>query len=68
MKSIEEYKEYIPACWSEVLEKDNRVTISILESYGPLAVLIYTRIMNLSNDVEEMRELKTIAVISASHI
>ena len=64
VKSIVEYKEFIPSCWGEVLEKDNKVTIAILEQYGPLAVLIYSRIMNLTNEYEEMRELRSIAIFS----
>ena len=65
-KSIEDYKEFIPECWSEVLERDNSISISILESYGPLALLIYTRLMKLSQENEDMRELRVIAVITAA--
>ena len=67
-KSIEDYKEFIPECWSEVLERDNSISISILESYGPLALLIYTRLMRLSHENEDMRELRVIAVITATQI
>jgi len=36
-----------------------------MDAYGPLALLLYTRIMKLSKEYEELRELRVIAVISA---
>jgi len=49
------------------LEKDNPIAIYIIEAYGPLAVLLYNRILQLSKDYIEMRELRIIAVISAAY-
>jgi hypothetical protein len=40
-----------------VLERDNEITINILESYGPLALLIYTRVLRLSHEYDEIKEL-----------
>jgi hypothetical protein len=48
-----------------VLEKDNQIAISLLESYGPLALLLFSRIIRLSKEFEEMRELRIIALITA---
>ena len=49
------------------MEKDNPIAIYIIEAYGPLAVLLYNRILQLSKDYIEMRELRIIAVISAAY-
>lgn len=38
----------------------------IIESYGPFALLLYSRILKLSKDYPEMRELRIIAIISAA--
>ena len=38
-----------------------------MEAYGPFALLLYSRILKLSKEHVEMRELRIIAVISAAH-
>ena len=42
------------------------MTITLLESYGPLALLIYSRIVNLASLDEDMKELKAISVMTSS--
>jgi hypothetical protein len=37
-----------------------------MESFGSLGLLIYCRVMEISQDFEEVRELRTIAVLSAA--
>jgi hypothetical protein len=56
----------IPSCWAEILEKDNQISHSVFEAYGPLALLLYTRILKKSKDFPEMRELRVVAIISAA--
>jgi len=56
----------IPSCWSEILEKDNQISLSIAESYGPLALLLYTRVLKMSRENPDLKELRIIAIISAA--
>ena len=56
----------IPSCWSEILEKDNQISHSVFESYGPLALLLYSRILKLSKENQDLKELRVIAIVSAT--
>lgn len=42
------------------------MVLSFFDNYGPLALLLYTRILKLSKENMDLRELRVIAIITAA--
>lgn len=44
------------------------MSLSVIQSYGPLALLLYTRVLKLSKENADFRELRVVAIISAAQL
>jgi hypothetical protein len=69
IKSIHDLDNQIPAIWKEELlceEHDHSVSVAILESYGPITLLVYNRCIDLASQYIEMKELRSLFLTAAT--
>ena len=61
--SVEDFKDEVPLMWAEeILDSDNETVIgaSIIEDCGPLSLMLYLRVFQLSQEYFELSELSSV--------
>ena len=64
-----DFEDRIPKIWLEDLldeQYDNSVSIAIMETCGPITLLIYNRCMELSAKYVEMKDLRSLFLTAAA--
>lgn len=68
-KPISDYESKVPAIWREELldvDNDNTIAVSILETCGPVTLMVYNRASDLAHKYIEMKEFRSLFVTAAT--